>query len=331
MKNSLLYPVAALIVVSSCVPAFADSTTDAILRRMEAKIDALAKDNATLRTKLSRMEGTRVASVAPASRTVTDASPPSQLPKNVYAASYPVKAAPVMPAHVYSWTGHYIGANAGGHWSSDKNSDSFSAPGFSSGNVVAINAVLPTDLSSSGFAGGVHAGYNWQVSNFVLGVEADFNWLSGSGSNTSATGGLPATAAACAPLSCWMLTDRAKDNWLSTVRARTGFAVNNFLIYGTGGVAFSNWSINHTFTDTSFGYSYAPVSQSITRTGWTVGAGVEYALTRNWIIRGEYLFADFGTVTNTIVSTGGGFGATTLVYQDRLKESIARGGISYKF
>src|ERR1700730_4287464 len=121
----------------------------------------------------------------------------------------------------------------------------------------------------------------------------------------------------------WVTTDRAQDNWLSTVRARAGLAFNNVLIYATGGAAFSNWQVNHQFTDNVFGYVYSQVSIT-TRTGWTVGGGLEYAVTHNWLLRGEYLYADFGTVTNTVPSNSGGFGPTALVYQDRLKESVVR-------
>jgi hypothetical protein len=76
MKNWLLYPSAALIAVSLCAPALAESATDAILLRLEAKVDALTKANEALQTKLNRVEGTRAGAVAPVHRTATEAPPP---------------------------------------------------------------------------------------------------------------------------------------------------------------------------------------------------------------------------------------------------------------
>jgi outer membrane immunogenic protein len=253
------------------------------------------------------------------------------------AAAADLPAAPIYPkAPAYvsapSWTGFYIGANAGGHWSSDQNADIFTAPGFNPINPATINNTLPTSLSSSGFEGGVHAGYNWQMSSLVLGVEADYDWLSRSKSITTPVGA-PASLGCIvgSPSSpCWITTDSAQDRWLSTVRGRVGFALDRALIYGTGGVAIAGWSINHQFTDLGFGYVYSPASIG-TRTGWTIGGGLEYALTRNWLVRAEYLYANFGTVDNTVASAAGRFGPTTLVYQDKLQENVVRGGVSYKF
>jgi outer membrane immunogenic protein len=240
--------------------------------------------------------------------------------------------APAVVAPVYSWTGFYVGVNAGWHSAGDPTADVFTAPGFFQPSVVGINAAFPTSLSSSGFAGGLQAGYNWQVSSLVVGIEADFDWMTGSKSQTTATPGSAAQAAlGCGVPSCWVISDTAKDRWLSTVRGRVGFLpTGNVLIYATGGVAFAGWSINHTFTDTTFGYAYAPVSVT-TRTGWTVGGGVEGAISANWLLRAEYLYAGFGTVTNTVASAAGGFGPTTLVYQDKLSEQVVRVGASYKF
>ena len=116
--------------------------------------------------------------------------------------------------------------------------------------------------------------------------------------------------------------------------ARAGWAFDRVLLYATGGVAFSHWSLNHTYSDT---VDAVPVNitTSTTRTGWTVGGGLEYALTNNWTVRGEYLYADFGTFNNYLtqlslafVAGGSGF---TVLHPEKLRENIARAGLNYKF
>jgi outer membrane immunogenic protein len=100
------------------------------------------------------------------------------------------------------------------------------------------------------------------MGQFVLGLEADGAW-SGIEDDDGAV-------------------DTSID-WLSTVRGRVGFALDNFLIYGTGGAAIGEVT-----------YDDGVVDDSDTRVGWTAGAGVEAALTDNISIKGEYLYVDLG-------------------------------------
>jgi len=228
----------------------------------------------------------------------------------------------------FSWTGFYIGANAGGHWSKDDHSAFVSENNnFTAASVAHLNADAPVSLSPTGFAGGVHAGYNWQWSSLVLGVEGDFDGLTGSKTRTLSDPFLGAANPT-------VFVDSAQDRWMATARARAGFAVDRALFYATGGAAWSNWSISHSFSLPAPPSINGTDNSTFTRTGWTAGGGFEYAFTNNWLARVEYLYADFGAVDGTL--------ATKLVFppfvfvtnfaeRDRLTEQVVRAGISYKF
>jgi outer membrane immunogenic protein len=99
----------------------------------------------------------------------------------------------------------------------------------------------------------------------VVGVEGDFSWTGLRGSGTDSIGD----------------TINTKLDWTSTVTGRAGVAFDRLLVYGKGGVAFAR--DQSTFTDTLANSS----SNSLTRTGWTAGAGLEYGLTKNWSAKVE--------------------------------------------
>jgi outer membrane immunogenic protein len=240
---------------------------------------------------------------------------------------YTKAPAPVIdPA--YNWTGFYVGVNVGGHRSGDSDPafDSFDN-NFLPPAVAAFNGVLPHSLSPSGIAGGVQAGYNWQVSNFLLGVEADFDGLSGSRTRTFSGELLPLGFG-----NTFQFSDTASDRWMSTVRARVGvLATDRFLIFATGGVAFASWNLSHSFIGgPNLFVPPASTASETVRTGWTAGGGIEYALTRNWFVRGEYLYANFGTTTNVLNAPSPPF-TTQFTHPETLSENLARVAFSYKF
>ena len=123
-----------------------------------------------------------------------------------------------------------------------------------------------------GFVGGT-AGYNWQNGNVVFGLEADGAWAD---VNASAT--------------ALGITVSSKTDALGTVRGRIGWAVNNILLYGTGGYA---W-IDNKVSVTALGVT---VSDSKFHSGWTVGAGVEAFFAPQWSVKGEYLYRSLGGET----------------------------------
>lgn len=249
-----------------------------------------------------------------------------------FAADLPTKA-PVVAPPVYSWTGFYVGLNAGGAWSeSDPNTATvFSPTGyFATTSVPAVNGVGNQLVDRSGFTGGVTGGYNWQVSHIVVGVEADFNYFHMSG---SALGG--AVYPCCAPTS-FLLASSVSSDWLATVRGRVGFlATPALLLYGTGGLAVANVKTNWLFTDT-FATANESAAISETRYGWTAGAGGEYALMNGWSIKAEYLHVDLGstnaTSTNLTAFTPAiAFPTNVFAHSVSFRSDIGRVGINYKF
>lgn len=243
---------------------------------------------------------------------------------SAWAADMAVKA-PLAPAsQLYNWSGFYVGINAGGHWSIDNDPAYISFNNnFIPGNVDLLNQLAPVDLKPSGFAGGVHVGYNWQMTNWVYGIEADIDGLSGNASRNLNTPIIVDTA---------QFTDSARDRWMSTVRARIGWAADRWLLFVTGGVAFSDWELDHTFTSNGGGPGEpsGTTNGHFFRTGGTAGGGIEYALNQNLLVRAEYLWAGFGTVTQVVNGAVGPFN-TAFTHPQKLSENIARAGITYKF
>jgi outer membrane immunogenic protein len=235
------------------------------------------------------------------------------------------------------WCGFYAGGNVGdasGTFSPTTNSG-FPAPPFVPGDVAALSTAQSRSLTANGFTGGVQAGYNFQHDNLVWGFEADFDYLGLKGSKNGA-GPFPSTlpgGAVGPPTTFFTTATSASTNWLITARPRLGWAMDNWLFYATGGLAIGQESFGQTLN------VLAPfVSQnnfSATRVGWTVGAGFEYALTRQWSLKGEYLYVDLGktganasTLTPAIPA---GFGTFTGSSAVALTANIGRVGLNYHF
>lgn len=252
------------------------------------------------------------------------------------AADLPVRTytkAPSVVAPVYNWTGFYVGLNAGGAWnrSSATTTTVFDPAGyFNVTSVPAIALVGNQRINSSGFTGGLTAGYNWQVSSAVLGIESDFNYFGVKGS-TSGTALYPC----CAPTG-FTVNSSVSSDWLFTLRGRAGVLVTPaFLLYGTGGLAIANVKSNFLFTDT-FAAARESASISTTRYGWTAGVGGEYALMNGWSVKAEYLYVDLGRVSTTstnLTQSAPPFAWPTNVFTHSvdLRSNIVRVGLNYKF
>ncbi|CAN7591694.1 porin family protein [Brucella pseudogrignonensis] len=200
---------------------------------------------------------------------------------------------PVVAAPVFSWTGGYLGGQIGYGWGKSRFSNEFTA----------IN------VKPDGFLGGLYAGYNFDLGNsFVLGIDGDvtYNNLKDSYSETDLG-----------------VTDslESKLRWSGAVRARAGVAMDRFLPYIAGGVAFG--SVKNTLSSTD-GIDEVSVSQSKTLTGWTAGAGVDYAATDNVIVRLEYRYTDYGHKDFD-------FGVPDAGVRDKFKTNEVRLGVAYKF
>lgn len=232
------------------------------------------------------------------------------------------KAPAAVPLPVFSWTGFYIGGNVGGHWGTDKiTTTTQSGGGFTVAGAAAVDAASPTSLHPEGIIGGVQAGYNWQVNTYLLGLEADANWLSGKASRTLT--GIPVVAAGD------FMTDSTEATFLATVRPRIGVVYDRALLYATGGLAIGTVKTSDLFAGFG-GTVFKTTSNTTTRTGWTVGGGLEYAFANNWSAKLEYLFVDLGSFDTIIPSSALGAPDSTTVHH-KYTDNIARVGLNYQF
>lgn len=203
-------------------------------------------------------------------------------------------------AAAYNWSGVYVGAMAGYAWGDSK----YSEPDYEGYHI---------DYDPKGAFGGIYGGYNWQLANqVVLGIEGDFY-----GGDIS--GDSPYGFEDDAPWDDTIGT--AKLKWAGSLRARAGYAIDRFMPYLTGGVAFGRY--DYDVLDSSDGDGF---SASKTFTGWTAGAGVEYAFTDNLIGRFEYRYTDFGKKSIAEEATNDWYSNEV-----KLKTNDIRFGIAYKF
>jgi len=239
------------------------------------------------------------------------------------------QVAPAPPPECdFTWTGFYIGGNAGYAWGhADTDFDPLPDP-------VTFANLRPTTLNPDpeGFIGGGQAGYNWQWNKWlVLGLETDFQGTDIEGHDSQSpiiqNNGTPFPTAGS------LLESHERLQWLGTVRGRIGFApICRLLIYGTGGFAYGNvdYSANSNFNN---GITY-PVDFTDTKTGWTAGGGVEYAINKRWTVRAEYLHYDLGDANRTQNQLIGGVpqGPPFFVhYNFETSGEIVRGGLNFKF
>jgi outer membrane immunogenic protein len=216
---------------------------------------------------------------------------------SVQAADLPIRPAPAPMAPiayappVYNWSGIYIGGNLGGGFANSTWSDPFSG----SNNT----------FSKNGFIGGGQIGANYQFNWLVVGIEGDFDWTGLKGNGTDSVGDAINT----------------KTQWTSTIDGRIGAAFDRLLVYGKGGVAFAD--DKSTMTDV-FGSS---ASASTTRTGWTAGAGLEYAFADNWTAKVEYDYLGFGSQALNLATS------TTPVYTTNASLNVqeVKAGVNFKF
>jgi|tagenome__1003787_1003787.scaffolds.fasta_scaffold20963899_3 opacity protein-like surface antigen len=203
------------------------------------------------------------------------------------------RKAPVLRAS-YDWTGFYAGAHVGA--------------GFSYRNWTLVEGST-TEAGDAVMLGG-QLGYNMQFGRWVTGIEADGSWGNLKDESLCPDG----------PNTCW-----TKQKWLSTATARLGYAFDPALFYFKGGVA---------FTKTDF-FKTAQIPSALdergdgSRSGWVFGAGMDYALANNWILRLEYDYLDFGarSVAMSNIQTGA-FAETVNVRNNAHEVTL---GINYLF
>ncbi|WP_245429381.1 outer membrane protein [Mesorhizobium sp. WSM3860] len=158
---------------------------------------------------------------------------------------------------------------------------------------------FPFTTKGSGGVFGGQIGYNYQVGQYVIGIEGDLAGSSVKGDNEFVFANLT-----------------TKQDYLGSLRGRLGYAFDRFLIYGDGGAAFTNYKFSETLV-------FPPFFQSLgggSHVGWTAGLGVEYAFTDHWTAGVEWNYYDFGTRSTL----------SPPVY-NRDTENVVVGKINYKF
>lgn len=265
------------------------------------------------------------------------------------AADLPVKAPPMAVA-VANWTGFYVGLNGGGSIGVDSTTQTTSFTSTALGTNGLLNS--SNRFAPTGWIFGGQVGYNWQASPLVvLGLEADWQWTSQKDTATNSTppASLGFFGAGANGLGYSLATEQKLTD-IGTARARVGVPVHDTLLYATGGLAWGTvkdtYAYNGSANPTIFPAALQPgpflssaASFSNTRTGWTVGAGVETKLGGGWSAKLEYLYVDLGTVNHTLpiainpafgpaFNTGGVASATT---SSHVTDNIVRVGLNYKF
>src|SRR5690349_3828755 len=281
------------------------------------------------------------------------------------AADIPLKAPP-LPA-VYNWTGYYVGGTVGVCVNSDPTTWNWantfptgSLVGLGGGPLAALTAPFTTNTafgnrqSSVGIVGGIEAGANWQTGKLVYGVEADWSATSQRGSSSAQP-----LAAVFPPFPNFFFAPGTVQgwtksiDWLSTYRGRVGIADGPNLWFVTGGLAVGQIE-THLFSSpgstggatgsgAQFGLPGGAVSDRQIKAGWTVGGGVETAISRllgwapGWSAKIEYMYVDLGTlhidtpqVSLPANAAAGPFVTGTTTFNSSTQEHILRVGLNYR-
>jgi outer membrane immunogenic protein len=244
----------------------------------------------------------------------------------------PVYKAPAVAAPSSPWSGFYAGLALGFRADrSDATTISQSLAGVPTN--LSQGAIQQEPLDGIGFRAAPYIGWNWQVApQWVVGIEGDVGFanqataLQGFGFGPEFLDSLAGDSLAL------------KTTWDASVRARLGYLVTpSTLLYATGGAAWQHFQVISTCGSASFcvadAVTPAVIANSTTRTGWTIGAGVETALRGHWLLRGEYRYADFGSSSFSLSrsSTDPAFNPTVDSFNVSMRTHTVTFGLAYKF
>jgi outer membrane immunogenic protein len=235
---------------------------------------------------------------------------------SAFAADLPSRRAPPVyappPIPVFSWTGFYIGAQGGYEWGRQQS--------FAFSGITGAPTTPGVGVSTSGGIGGAHVGYNFSTQSLPV-----FGGLFGGALGTGGVIGIEGDVDGTTNHRIFQVGGiglDSREQIEGSVRGRLGVAVDRALFYATGGVAFSNLQTGYT------NVTIAAAPQNVfntTHVGWTVGGGVEYAVTNNWSARVEYRYSDLGSRVDPVSVAG------ATLFRERLSENRVQGGFSYKF
>lgn len=227
------------------------------------------------------------------------------------------------PPPVYNWTGCYLGGQIGGQWGHFTGDVNYPGDIFGHPAIVASR-----DFNNDGnFLYGAQIGCNWQpnASGFLLGVEADVAGISRNDGN-----GVEIFRFA-APFTTDHLNTFDRFGTQASFRLRGGFTFNRMLLYIAGGVSWARLSATHSFIRDGDGSLVFDASAD--RTGWNIGAGIEYMVANCWTLGLEYRYTDYGSRDFTVpAGTAGTLSWTTFtVSADHLRTQDVRLRLNYLF
>lgn len=199
------------------------------------------------------------------------------------------------PVVTCNWCGFYMGVHGGYGWA----------------NITPDIDITPfSDPSAKGWVIGGHAGYNWVYGNLLGGLEIDYSRSDIKEDQRDISG----------------LGLHTKFGTLASARARFGFILGDLLLYGTGGLGLAKSEASVDFCGKT---CTTIATANETHFGYVIGGGAEYQIIRNVVLRGEYLFYDFGKQSHNF-SLAGGLPLVLGVKADSTV-GVARGGVSIKF
>jgi outer membrane immunogenic protein len=234
-------------------------------------------------------------------------------------------AALAQTASSVDWSGFYAGGLIGATDNSSDVSMLVGTPKYLDTTDARQIARSGThQLDQSGASGGLFAGYGKQFGNVVVGIEASANSLSLNKEYVTTE------AYETVPSAQMTRKKEVSADWMAGLRLRLGWAERNWLTYVTAGIATTRLKLNATLSDNAFnGYSHASTSEWVT--GTSLGFGGEYALSKNWALRGEYLYTKFGSISTESEVTSTNNSGGTLVHKADLDNRTVFIGASYRF
>ena len=228
-----------------------------------------------------------------------------------------------------NWAGPYAGAQFGYGNASDDNVNTSGQLAGNISNVAGGARPASVSLDADGLVGGVMAGYNWQSGNAVFGLEADINLTDIEDSKSVGTLSL---ATATPPLAALNNNFKQSLDYLGTVRARVGYAFQNTMVYGTGGLAYGGVdnSVNFFAATAPTGPLQFQGSDDELEYGYALGGGIEQMVNPKWVVSANYLYYDLGSKTTNVAAVPG---VGTGGYNSKFDTAghIFRAGVGYKF
>jgi outer membrane immunogenic protein len=227
-------------------------------------------------------------------------------------AAAPANAASPPYPGAYNWTGFYLGGEAGWGWATQRITHVTGATAFPAGSIDA-------SLDQNGPLAGVYAGYNYQINQFLVGIDGDIATtdITGTGRDVSAVNGD-------------VSSHSDQLSWIATATGRVGYVSNNWLLFAKGGWAWAPFTEANILRTPGGGLANASAS-SDTHNGWTVGAGVEWGFAAHWSAKLEYDYIGFATANYLTTITSAAGAVSTEARSATSSLNMLKAGVAFRF